>query len=84
MGDVPYPIEPPAPEPTTAERVNESARVAAVATARAITIAIAGEGSPIRRPLLFIVTGVALALNLPALGFAALLALALTDAVVAL
>jgi hypothetical protein len=70
MGDVPVRPEP-EPEPTRAERVNAAVE------------AIVPGVSP-RRAILFVAIGVALALNLPALGFAALLALALTDQVVAL
>lgn len=70
MGDVPVRPEP-EPTPTPVERVN--------AVAEAIV-----PGVPVRRAILFALIGAALALNLPALGFVALLALALTDQVVPL
>lgn len=68
MGDVPIRPEP-EPEPTPAERVN--------AAVEAIV-----PGVPVRRAILFLLIGLALGLNVPALGFVALLALALTDQLV--
>lgn len=70
LGDVAVRPEP-EPEPTPAERVNDVFE-------RIV------PGVPVRRAILFFLIGVALALNVPALGFVALLALALTDQVVAL
>jgi hypothetical protein len=72
MGDKPLLPE---PEPTRAEVARRRVRDAAQA---------AVPGVPLRRAILFLAIGVALALNLPWLGIPALLALALTDQVVAL
>lgn len=80
MGDVPLP---PAPEPADdfaaklvdlRDRLDDASRVAMTATS---------QGS-LRRPILFVAIGIALVLNVPALGIVALLALALTDQVVPL
>lgn len=80
MGDVPV-LPEPEPQPEFADklvalrdRLDEAARVGVTAEPR---------GS-LRRPILFVLVGLGLVLNLPALGIVALLALALTDQVVPL
>lgn len=81
MGDV---VAKPEPEEQDAEfadklvdlrdRLDDAARVALVGD----------RAANIRRPVLFVVIGLALALNLPPVGIVALLALAYTDQVVPL
>ena len=75
MGEVP---QPPEEEQTRTEVARERVNAA---TREFMTGDPAGR---LRRPILFLIVGTALALNLPALGLAALLILALTDQVVAL
>lgn len=77
MGDVP--IRPvPEPEPTRAERVN-------AAVQPAVRYAITGSDlGSLRRPILFVVAGIALVVNAPIVGIVALMILALTDQVVPL
>ncbi len=81
MGDVPILPEPEAePDPfaerlvALRDRLDDGVRVGLTAD----------RAGSLRRPILFVLIGVALVLNLPAVGIVALLALALTDQVVAL
>ncbi len=82
MGDVPFPpeVEPGKDEVFAAKlillrnKLDDAARVTLTSDPR----------GRLRRPVLFVLIGVALALNVPALGITALLALALTDQVVEL
>ena len=82
MPDVP--IKPPAP-PTKAERTATALSEMAARVEEGARAALTGDpAGRLRRPVLFIIVGLALALGWPALGLVALLLLALTDAVVPL
>lgn len=78
MPDVPFAFD-----PILEEGLTDQARGAASGVNRLYRTALTGEArGRIRRPTLFAIIAVALALNLPAIGLVALIALVLTDAVV--
>lgn len=82
MPDVPIQ---PTPAPTRAERTRESLTEMAARAEEGARAALTGDSAGrLRRPILFIVVGLALVLNLPALGLVALLLLVYTDQVVPL
>lgn len=83
MGDVPIPVE--VEEP--ADHAEFAARLVDLRDrlddAAHVTLTATSKGS-IRRPVLFIIVGVALILGVPAVGIVGLIILALTDQVVTL
>lgn len=82
MPDVPIPPE---PESTRAEEFYQAVWGFGGAVDAQVRRAVTGDTQGrLRRPILFLIVGVALVLNAPALGLVALLLLALTDQVVAL
>jgi hypothetical protein len=68
-------------EATTAEKVVGTVLDQAYLAKEAATGFLSDRAGRLRRPLLFLVVGISLVLNLPALGVAALLLLAYTDEV---
>lgn len=82
MPDVPIP---PKPTPTRAEQTRESLTEMAARVEEGARVALTGEtDGRLRRPILFVLVGIALVLNLPALGLVALILLVYTDQVVPL
>lgn len=82
MPDVPFP---PAPEPTKTDRTVAAIQDALARTEEGARAALTGDSAGrLRRPILFVIVGIALALNLPVVGLVALLLLVYTDQVVPL
>jgi len=73
--------EKPEPPPSRREQAVDAVYTAAGGANRLARVSLAGTPrGHVRRPILFIIAGICLALNVPAVGIVALLLLALGDA----